>query len=674
MGMYWFRQSVFHVLPFLGLLLASWIGGWLLATHGQQLRARERLTAGLALGLVLFITLSNLFAQFIANEAAFVIAALLILIAGLVCAMRSKRPWFNVRDLKAWPQILAIGIIGLVFTFILRGMAIWDDYHNLPLVSTMAAGDIPPQYYLDPSIRLSYHYALHVFSASMVSLGGFTPWSAWDVARGLTTGIALVLAWLWFRRVTRNVLPAYFATTLLAFGGGALWLLSFLPAPWLASISDQIHYLSPGALPSSDLAQNLAGPFLFEGGPSLPLPFAHFSGIFSPIVIAWNGTSSLYLVGLFLLLLNVKRKHVPPISILISGIILAMLALNAEHVFALVTLGLAISVLIHYLLTKLSRKAIPLFLPKGILFVLLVAAIISLVQGGVLTEMIRGLIIGGANGSDGELGMSGFSFQWPPALVSIHFGSLSIFNPAQLIVGLAEIGPAILLLPLVIHWTRQTGKKGRWVEAGFGVAALMAFGLPFFVHYGIERDTSRITSFGLQIFLILGAPGLTSLLIQGRTTIRSLILAGFGISILSGIALFAIQLTAITAPQITTAVEGVDMRMSAAGWDQLEEDAQILSANPSLAATLYGRPSTCCPASWPIQFDVYPEWEALVSNPDPVAAAAAGYDYIYVDDVWWENLSPWMRPPFDQGCVHIAEEASDDIGNWRRLYDISDCK
>jgi len=59
-----------------------------------------------------------------------------------------------------------------------RGLAILDDYHNLPLVSMIAAGDVPPHFYLNPTNRLAYHYGLHLFSGSLVQQGGLFPWSA----------------------------------------------------------------------------------------------------------------------------------------------------------------------------------------------------------------------------------------------------------------------------------------------------------------------------------------------------------------------------------------------------------------------------------------------------------------------------------------------------------------
>src|SRR5208337_4275011 len=101
------------------------------------------------------------------------------------------------------------------------------------------------------------------------------------------------------------------------------------------------------------------------------------------------------------------------------------------------------------------------------------------------------------------LGTAGFFFRWPPALIADYFQPLSIFNPAQIIVSLAEIGPAILLIPIVVIWVWKLGKRGHWIEAGLGLSGFLGFIIPFFIHYNVERDTTRITSYGLQTFLIV---------------------------------------------------------------------------------------------------------------------------------------------------------------------------
>jgi hypothetical protein len=668
--MYWFRGSVSHTIPFVLIFLISWIGGWLLATHVLRVRGRERLVVGLAIGVVLYTVLCNLLAHIVDSTWAFILAPVVVLGLGFLSALKSKKPWFHLDDLHAWSQVLAIFIIGTVFTLILRGLAIWDDYHNLPIVSTIAAGNLPPRFYLDPSLPLSYHYGLHVFAASMVSVGGLTPWSAWDVARGFTTALAIVTAWLWFKRVTKSDLSAYFGATLLTFGSGTLWLLSLIPNNLLIWISAHTPLANSALDSGSTLAANLSGPYLFEGGPSLQMPFAFLGSLFSPVVNNWQGNSSLYLICIFLLLLENDRKRFSVIAVLVSSLVFSLIALNAEHVYVLFLTGLLFVILVFVFWNWRLKKGLFHGLWR-IIATLILSLIIVLFQGGVITGLFRNLFPGNLAESMNGLGRAGFFFQWPPALIADYFQPLSIFDPAQVIVGLAEIGPTILLIPIVVYWIWKLGKGGHLTEAGLGLAGLFGFILPFFIHYSVERDTSRFTNFGLQTFLIVSVPALVYFLKCGKAWSKGLIIWGYGISIMSGIVIFAILFTAITTPQITFFMDSQDARMSSLGWNQIKSGSWVLDRIPYRAVTIYGRSSR---SSRP-DFSAYPEWGTLIENPDPGSVAAAGYGYIYMDNTWWNALTPEQQGSLNQNCVKIVQEMRDENSdNWRHLLDVSGCK
>jgi hypothetical protein len=92
----------------------------------------------------------------------------------------------------------------LVFSLILRGLTIFDEYSNLPLVGTLASGTFPPRFYLDSEIPLFYHHGLHMFAASLVRTGGLMVWSAFDLSRTFTIVLTILLTWLWVRRFTHN--------------------------------------------------------------------------------------------------------------------------------------------------------------------------------------------------------------------------------------------------------------------------------------------------------------------------------------------------------------------------------------------------------------------------------------------------------------------------------------
>lgn len=89
-----------------------------------------------------------------------------------------------------------------------RGLAIFDDYAHLPILSLMAAGDFPPHFAYDPTILYGYHHFLLLVSARIMRVATWTPWNALDAARALAFVLALTLAILWERRVTGHPLGA----------------------------------------------------------------------------------------------------------------------------------------------------------------------------------------------------------------------------------------------------------------------------------------------------------------------------------------------------------------------------------------------------------------------------------------------------------------------------------
>jgi len=59
------------------------IGGWLLVTHSGRFLRRERLMAGLASGMLLYILLGNALAHWLSAYFAFAFAAVIIFVIGV---------------------------------------------------------------------------------------------------------------------------------------------------------------------------------------------------------------------------------------------------------------------------------------------------------------------------------------------------------------------------------------------------------------------------------------------------------------------------------------------------------------------------------------------------------------------------------------------------------------
>jgi len=92
--------------------------------------------------------------------------------------------------------------------------------------------------------------------------------------------------------------------------------------------------------------------------------------------------------------------------------------------------------------------------------VLGMSAVVSVVQGGFITEVVRGLLLRLQGEATLSANAYGFTLRWPPALLSAHLGSLSIFDLGQFVALLAELGPGLLLAPLA------TGYAWRRFQAG----------------------------------------------------------------------------------------------------------------------------------------------------------------------------------------------------------------
>jgi hypothetical protein len=740
--MSWSRTGSFtDLLAWLLLTGFWWGGGWLLCARAFRLRSRERPVTGLAAGLLLFIAIANLLAQVLPLPAALWGAALLILAAGVYSFLSNRsykegetsampsphrlmllqpplpmpgQPqrmknhrghWLSAAGghlSSALPQLITLSGLTLLFYLINRGLAIFDDFHNLPLLSMIAAGDAPPHFYLNPDQRLAYHYGLHLFAASLVRIGGLFPWSAFDLAKAFSLALTVGLAGLWFRRATQSALGGLLGAVLALFGGGARWLLLFLPVPWLVTWGAGLHFLGSASASGTDLYTILSSPWKIEGGGPFPFPFAFVNGVFPSLSFALGGSGALPQMTVLLLLLLAGRSR-RPLAALVYALVLASLALTGEHLFGMIWAGIFLATMIIIVQAARSRRhAVPIRQAARRLAlwgaVLLVSAVLALTGGGVITEIARGLLSSPAGGEQ-SFGFAGFGLRWPPALLSAHLGPLALTNPAQILIALAETGPVLLLLPWVAVCTgRQLRRAGRRTAqnvsasiaiTGLSLGAALGFILPLFVRYGVERDISRLTSSALFIWMVLGFPLAWSALTQNfyiqrgnpaskvksgvarNSSGRALASAGYGVAILGGLALFMIALIAISRPQLSYFVQEPDALMSRAYWDQLEPTAQVLDPNtPFRSVVLFGR------AGGKANKDLYtalPEWESLVSELNPASLALAGYAYVYIDKDLWQRLNPDQKSAFQQPCVRLVGEETTDERDFRRLLDIREC-
>lgn len=671
--MYWFRVN--NLLDFVLYLLLSgmWAaGGVLLVRYGFNLRRRERIITGIAAGFVLFISFSNLLAHILPLTAAFWAAAIMILAAGIFLAWRLNwRPLVNRNDLRSLILLAGLLAISILFVLILRGQSIFDEYLHLPLVSSMAAGDVPPHFYLNPGFYFAYHYAIQIFASSLVRLSSFFPWSAWDLSRALAIGFTLVLGWIWVRQVTGSRLAAWLGTILFTFAGGARWLLLLLPPPWLSWVSRNVNLVGTGLSTAPTLAEALHKTWVIEGGGPVPFPFAFHNGIFVPVFFNLGSTGALPFMTVFVLLLLLPKGRFSTAGLIIWSVLFSGLALSAEHLFAVIWAGILLAIFISFLLRNRSNVSQAREARIQWSMILLVSATLALVQGGFITETARSLVNTFTGAAALSYNARGFSLRFPPGLLSAHLGSLSISNPGQLVALLAELGPALLVVPLVFLTVKKDLRYGNLFAVGLAISVVLSLVFPLFFQYEVDRSITRMPATGLWTALVIVFPLLWKAIPHLHPAANAVLGVAFLALILGGAVIFRIQLYSINTPQYAYFIDGLDAGFAVDYWNKLPASAQVLDRIPERSVTVFGRISK---ASSGI-YDPLPEWQALVADPNPEIVANAGYDFVYMDRKWWDALSPTQQAYYSQPCVDILDERKQDNDqNIRLLIDVSACK
>lgn len=668
--MYWSRTDSLLDLLITLLLCASWgMGGWLLVRHVFHLRPAGRLPVGLATGFGLQISLSGWLATILPAALAFVAAPLLVLLAGCWTALRSKSGRGLMEQLRedrgAWPTLVVLMGITVLYTFALRGQSIFDEYLHLPLISSMAAGDIPPHFYLNPDYFYAYHYGIQIFAASLVRLGGFFPWSAWDISRAIALALTLVLSWELFYRYLGSRLAASLGAFLLGFGGGARWLLLLLPTPWLGWVSEHVHLDGSGLDTAPTLIEALHRYWAFEGGGPLPLPFAFHNGIFVPVNFVLGSTGALPFMIILLLLLLRPSAQTNRLGTGLWCLIFASLALAAEHWFAFLWLGIALALV----LDVIRKKKLTLDHRQWGL-ILLASASLSLIQGGFITETARGLLTRLLGLPSQSYHAFGFSLRWPPGLPSAHLGTLSVFDPGQLITLAAELGPALLAVIFLAWRLPQQLERPDWLRSGLLISALLSLLFPFFFQYGVDRSITRFPATALWTVLLLAFPKLWQSIPRWGWLKRLALGAGYISLVTAGIVILVTQLYSLPAEQYSYFIDELDATASDQYWNTFPATAQIIDRVPERSVALFGRITRASAGT----YQPLPEWEAAIADPDPEQLTEMGYGWVYFDKTWWSSLSKEQQGRFEQPCVDVLDEwRSEDGLDYRVLMDLRTC-
>ena len=665
--MYWFRSGdPIDVLPFLATLAAASAGGWLLARTLFRLEPRERLVTGAAVGLVLYLFMANLAGRWIEPGLAFGGSGLAVLLLGLAGTGRKGAAGWR-QDLRSWPLLIGILAAMTLFTLMGRGLAILDDRKNVSIISLMAAGDIPVHFYMNPVELFRYHYGFQLLGASAVRLGGMFPWSAFDLAKGMVAALSLGLGYLVGFRLTHRSIGGWATAGTLLLAGGARWLLLLLPPGYVTSIDSSVELWGSAAANAGSLSTALTGPWVVEGGPPVPIPFAYVNGILQPHILTLQAGPISLAISIMLLMVLLPPRQRRWTGVPVLAALGATWALAWEAWFVLYAAG----ILLVALWTRAWRGGSPWrrMLWWATLSILL-AGVVSLVQGGTITEMAKAVLTpGGASGVAG--GTPIVSLRWPPAIVSSHLGELRLDRPVLWPLAVLELGGGVVAGALVLwrtpHWTRQR----RMSIVVLIVASVIGFIAPILVRYSPDRDVTRFTAFSLLIWILLSVPViLQALRRSGRPVIRLAAGAYFVILNLAGVMVLGSLLTAMPRGVLTEDVASLDAGMASKLWDSLPENALVFDSRPWRAVPLTGRLTRTSD----LNYEPLDSWLTLVRSPSPSALAGQGFTHVYADAQWWRGLPEASRAAFREDCVTLLMEGTDNGDNgFRRVFDITAC-
>jgi hypothetical protein len=662
--------SELQIIPLLLLFLLWGLGGWLMTLRWFDLEPHERGFIGFGIGMVVANWLGNFIARLLPISLAFWIAAFLTLALGFISAWPLNRELFPQRSKVGWSMWLVFIVAVVVFTLIGRGLGMLDDFQNLPAASLMATGDIPPHFPGSPDTRFGYHYFLILLSVQFMRVASAAPWTALDLARGLTLALTMVLAGLLAWRLTRNKAVAWISAIFFAVAGGTRWLLLLLPGTLLNRISSGLTLIGSGRASADNLFEALSRSWEVAGSGPIPFPFAFVNGINAPMLMTHNGYGLLPGVILLLLLLLGGQQRTWKAGIPLA-ILLASLGLANEVDFAILYLGIVLVAIVWIFQNKAIRP------PSSAWFwivVVVLAGILTLIQGGFVTEILYERFFPSTLQSDSYFEV-GFSIV-PPAVISSHLGRLSVFNPLQLLAAFFEIGPMILVLPLVLIWGYKALREEKWFQAALVASAVPSL-LSIFVEYSGNAGITATTRLLSNMFFacrILAVP-LVWLWLQYQAEWKRSIAYGLGaVTVLGGLLLFAIELIAIPRPVYTEYLVDMDAKFYEEYWDRLSPpSAWVFDPVSSRALTLFGR-QTNAVIHWGVD---KPEYSALLENPDPYQLNAAGYRYVYADKEYWKLYAAQLEQP----CVQVLRtvegaKLSHDVfvPDFRQLADVSGCK
>jgi len=664
--------GVIKIAPLILWLFLCGIGGFWITRALFRLHPNEELLVGFTIGLLTSTFLVNFLGRFLSFPAACWFSGGLILVGGFLLNFpKTRQDFLGLFQVKVniWVWVILILMIAM-FWGIGSGMAIMDDFQTLPLISQMAAGDLPLHFPLDPNVIYNYHYFPYLFSAQIMRLGDIFPWTALDLEQALFLSLSLLLLGLWVYRITQNRMAGIAASIFYFFSGGTRWLLLLFPKNFIEIIDRNINRIGSGLNSGPSLQAALSNPWAAQGTGPYTIPFAFANGFNAANSIGLGYTNLVLLfIVIFLLTFNLWRGWK---AIIIYSILLSSLALSHEITFVMLILGFILVSAIYIFKNKAFK------LPKELIFflvALIIAGVITLFQGGVISGVfdqwmnnIQNTTLVGSSFHNVSV-----SFLFPPAFIDAHLGILSIFNPIQLLVWFVEVGPMLLLLGLALPWGVNAFNGNRWVEAILSVIIILSLILVF-INMDFKSSSigafTRAQDYFLLVLKIFAIPILFVWFPKRSEMTKIITYFLLTLTLFGGVVIFGLEMTALQKPILTTYIEPLDAKIMREFWDKLDPSYMVFDPARMRSAVLFGHPSD-------VGFDWFtnkPKWIELFNNPDPTSLRKADFGYLYSDRNYLKSLPPLVGKSLESPCVKVLADYKDDFGGERILLDLRSCQ
>ena len=439
------------------LLLLLGATGYLLARRALGLRCQLAVVGMTAFaGTALLMIAANALGYILPiRTASMATVPLLVAICALCLRLPRPDPLVTAPRWLLW----TLGILGLLggwatARFMTSDLWTWGQ---LPVSATVMAGNFPIVEPVNPSHPLGYHYGAQFLAAVTSLITGASLAVSYNIQPFLGFIGALFLAAAVVRRMT---------TSWLAVGLGALLFLGASGLEWLhiADLAADLFSAWTGELAANPF-RHLAPTFANTFGPSLLIVFGSRTYTL--------GVPSLLAALLMIdLCWSAPSKHRALLTGAMGVLFCLALALTAETALVLLGASAVVTTIVRHWWTA-DHGPSTRSMGAAVIGIFSLAAIASALQGGVLTEALRGSQV------------SPGSFEWSDALLPAAFPAGPYYGPWDWPF-LRSVGLPFLLLPIaiLIAWRRRS-QPLVVLLAGLMVSHALT---PFIIRYGPRHN------------------------------------------------------------------------------------------------------------------------------------------------------------------------------------------